>query len=145
VSVEVQPGLRYQYYEGDWDQLPDFNILSARAEGTLPAVSLELKKEKEHYGLLFSGYVRIPEDGVYSFSLGSDDGSRFLLDGRRLIDNDGLHGMQQRRGAVALKAGLHPIRVEYFNKTGGEGLTLSWSGPGFPVQVLPASALFRGK
>ena len=145
VSAEVQPGLHYRYYEGDWDQLPDFARLTPRTVGKLTGISLELKRERERYGIVFSGYLRVPADGVYRFSLSSDDGSRLFLGEQRLIDNDGLHGMQKRNGVVALEGGLHPIRIEYFNKTGGEGLTLSWSGPGFTEQTLPASALSSGR
>ena len=140
VRVEVQPGLRYKSVEGDWDRLPDFSTIAPRAEGVLPGLTLDLKKEREHYGLVFSGYINAPAEGVYSFFLTSDDGSRMILDEKGLIENDGLHGMEQRRGVVALEKGLHPVRFEYFNKTGGEGLSISWKGPGITLEVVPPSA-----
>jgi hypothetical protein len=44
---------------------------------------------------------------------------------------------------IALSSGLHPITVRFFEKTGGDGLTVSWEGPGFARRELPDSALFR--
>jgi len=141
--VEAQPGLRYKYVEGDWDRLPDFSTIAQPAEGILPGPTLELKKEPEYYGLVFSGYLNAPAEGVYSFFLASDDGSRMILDEKVLIENDGLHALEQRRGVVALEKGLHPVRIEYFNKTGGEALSISWKGPGIKLEAVPSSAFFH--
>ncbi len=143
VRAEVQPGLRYAYVEGDWDRLPDFSALAPKAEGVLPAPRLDLKREHEYYGVVFSGYVNVPAEGVYSFFLASDDGSRMMVGERLLIDNDGLHGLEQKRGVAALEKGLHPVRIEYFNKTGGEELSVSWTGPGIRMEAVPASAFFH--
>jgi hypothetical protein len=38
------------------------------------------------------------------------------------VDNDGFHGDEQRTGMIALRAGLHPITVRYFQGTGGASL-----------------------
>ncbi len=58
-----------------------------------------------------------------------------------VVDNDGLHGLTEKRGLVALASGFHPIRVFYFNKTGGEGLIVSFQGPGIDKQPVPAAML----
>ena len=143
VRAEVQPGLRYAYVEGDWDRLPDFSALAPKAEGVLPAPALDLTRAHEYYGVVFSGYVNVPAEGVYSFFLASDDGSRMMVDEQILIDNDGLHGLEQKRGVAALEKGLHPVRIEYFNKTGGEELSVFWTGPGIRMEAVPASAFFH--
>jgi len=142
-AAVVQPGLQYAYYEGEWDVVPDFSKLKARAGGVLPNFDLSPRKVKENYGFEFSGYVQVPKDGVYAFFVSSDDGSRLSIGDTLVVDNDGLHGMQERRGVVALAAGLHSIRIGYFNRTGNDGLAFSWQGPGFIKQPIPASALFR--
>ena len=138
----VQPGLKYGYYRGEWDAVPDFAKLRALASGNVPKLDLSPKKAKENYGFEFTGFLQVPADGVYAFFLSSDDGSRLEIDGELVVDNDGLHGMTERRGLVALAAGLHPLRVRYFNRTGSDGLSLSWKGPGFAKQPLPEAALF---
>jgi hypothetical protein len=43
----------------------------------------------------------------------------------RVIDNDGVHARTTIHGSIALKPGFHPIRIEYFQGTGGEALELA--------------------
>jgi len=43
-------------------------------------------------------------------------------------------------GAVALKAGAHPIRVEYLHRGGGTALELRYEGPDLKKQKVPAAA-----
>ena len=62
---------------------------------------------------------------------------------RLVIDNDGLHGAITRSRALGLEAGLHALRVEWFNATGGRELRLEWEGPDTPRQPVPASAFVR--
>lgn len=82
--------------------------------------------------------------GSYTFYINSDDGSRLYIDGKQVIDNDGLHLMVEKSGKVSLEAGLHQIVVTYFDNGGNDGLVVSWEGPGFTKQVIDGSVL-RGK
>ena len=47
-----------------------------------------------------------------------------------VIDNDGTHDKQERRTELALAAGRHAIRVEYFQWSYGAALELWLGGPG---------------
>ena len=60
-----------------------------------------------------------------------------------VVDNDGVHNMVEKSGAVFLKAGLNPIRVEWFNGVEKYGLKVEYEGPGLARQTIPDSALFR--
>ena len=79
---------------------------------------------EDHFGLVFEGKVTVPQDGLYKLSLGSDDGSILYLNNQVIIDHDGYHGMTYKKANVALKAGTYPIKVSYFEATGGENLKL---------------------
>ena len=70
-------------------------------------------------GLVLSGYVNVPEDGIYTFRLLSDDGSLLYLDGDLAIDNDGGHTPIEITAQKALRKGLHEITVKYFDHNGG--------------------------
>ena len=85
--------------------------------------------------------VRIPTPGEYTFYLTSDDGSRLFVDGEAIIDNDGLHGMEEVSGSVVLEPGVYPLVADMFEKYGGSGLELDWSGPGFARLPVPSAAL----
>jgi signal transduction histidine kinase len=62
-----------------------------------------------------------------------------------VVDNDGVHGMVEKSGAVFLKAGRNPIRVEWFNGVEKYGLAVDYQGPGLPRQKIPDSALYRAE
>ena len=60
-----------------------------------------------------------------------------------VVDNNGIHGMTEKSGAVYLKAGRHPIRVDWFNGVEKYGLEVEYEGPGLPRQKIPDTGLFR--
>lgn len=136
-------GLKLETYAGTWSQLPDFDKLKPTKTGVADTISAAAAKGQDHVGLRFTGFLKVPTDGVYTFYLASDDGSRLTLGGETLIDNDREHAALELRRRVALKAGLHPIVVTYFEVAYGEHLSLSYEGPGIEKQAVPASALFR--
>jgi hypothetical protein len=80
---------------------------------------------------------------VYAFTLTSDDGSRLYIGDTLVTDNDGLHGAEEKRGTIALAAGLHPVRVTYFNKTGGLELQVTYAGKKTKKRPVPTSILFH--
>ena len=87
-----------------------------------------------------SGFIRIPEDGAYTFYLNSDDGSRLFLDGEKIIDNDGNHIARERSATRTLLAGDHPFVLDYYENSALSELSLSWTGPSFTKELVPASA-----
>ena len=136
-------GLRYTYFEGDWSVLPDFKALKSSKTGTLAGFDLTPRLKPEYFGFEYTGYIRIPEGGVYSFFTDSDDGSRLYIGDTLVVDNDGLHGNQEKRGTIALAAGFHPVRVAYFNKTGGLDLRVHYASTKIKKQPIPNGVLFH--
>lgn len=137
---DVVPGLSVAVYEGSWANLPDVAKLTSVKKEVVKEVSLAPATRQERYVLVFTGWIQVPRDGVYTFGITSDDGSRLSLGGQVLADNDGTHGMQEATGAVNLRAGLHPIRIEYLQATHGAGLEVRWETPGGSREMIPASA-----
>ena len=136
-------GLNYQYYEGSWSTLPDFNALTPLKTGTLPAPTLAVRNRDLNYGLRFTGFVSVPADGVYTFYSSSDDGSKLFIGTTEVVDNDGGHPDRERSGTIGLKAGLHALTVVFFQGVGDQALTLSYSGPNLGKQTIPAAAYRR--
>ena len=135
------PGIRYAHYLGDWEQLPDFNNLRPVSEGTVEQFDLSSVTQKEHFGILFQGYIAVPEDGLYRFHVTSDDGSRLYIGDDLIVDNDGLHSSNEVMGRIVLEKGTHPIRVEYFQRTGSMDLEVAYSGSGIEKQPIPRRLL----
>jgi len=143
-GVEVEglaSGLKCEMFAGDWNELPDFDALQPSRTETVANIGLHAERGAEYFGRRISGYITIPHDNVYTFALTSDDGSRLAIGDTVVVDNDGLHGTQQKRGVIALAAGTHPIKVEYFNKTGGASLDLKIAPTGRSLEPVQSSAL----
>jgi signal transduction histidine kinase len=74
------PGLRYRTFVNDsWTGIDDMSKSEPTGSGIAPGVGLEILPRTDRAGLSFEGYLRIPEAGVYSFHLGSEDGSRLVV------------------------------------------------------------------
>ena len=95
-------------------------IHKAPFNGNYPANDVVIPEGvKGNIGLIITGYLRVPEDGVYTFSLMSDDGSWLKIDGNMVVDNDRPQSPHEEVSQQALKAGLHKIEVRYFDSNGG--------------------------
>lgn len=137
-------GLRYDYYEGSWTALPDFDTLIPADSGVADGVSPAPALRETDYGLRFTGYVSVPQDGNYTFYTNSDDGSALHIGTSLVVDNDGNHGMLERSGSIGLKAGKHAIVVAFYQGGGGAGLSAAYAcaAAGIAKTELPANALF---
>ena len=139
-DVKIATNLSYAYYEGGWDNLPDFKSLKPVTTGKSSGFDVGVRKRDNDFGLVFTGFLHIPTDGDFRFYLGSDDGSRLQIDGQDVIVNDGIHPHSFKNGQRKLTKGVHPVRVEYFEKGGEESLAVEVEGPGLPRQPLASIA-----
>ena len=142
---DLRAGLEVDIVEGEFSALPAFTPAQIVKTTTASAFGLSVRPRDTAFALRYRGYIRVDETGVYTFTLASDDGSRLWIGDTLLIDNDGLHGAKPVSAPAALEAGWHPITVAMFQATGGLELQVSWSGPGFARERVPADALGRLK
>jgi len=77
---------------------------------------------KRNFVVEWDGWLKIDEAGEYELALASDDGSWLWIGGKQIIDNGGFHPEQVKTGKIRLTAGLHPIRVRYFQGHGEAAL-----------------------
>jgi alpha-L-fucosidase len=136
-NKRITPGLLYKYYEGQWRKLPDFNSLKVAEKGRCIEPDIIVRKQENNYGLIFTGYLLVPETNVYQFQLTSDDGSLLRIGGKTLL-NDGLHAMETKKLDVALEQGMHPVEIQFFQAGGGDGLIVSWKIGEMPATKIPA-------
>ena len=124
-------GLKYSYYEGSWEKLPDFKDLKPVKTGVADsAFNVTGLPKKTNFACLFEGYFEIVKDGYYIFALVSKDGSKLFLGDKLILDNDGVHSAPSVRSFVLpLEKGFYPVRVEYFQKEGGGVLQLLYVSP----------------
>lgn len=82
-----------------------------------------------NFGLSCTATFKASRAGNYKFTLTSDDGSAMYLNGIRVINNDGPHGMTAKSTTQALVKGSFQVRVDYFENQGPKGLTLLVTEP----------------
>jgi hypothetical protein len=138
----VMPGISYNYYTGIFSRVSDFKNMPSEKSGILSHFSLEPRDKEQYFGFNYKGFIKIPSDGLYTFYLKSNDGSKMYLGGSELINNDGGHPVIERFETIALKAGYHEIIIKYFQEGGTHHLQLGWEGPGFKKEDVPADVLF---
>ncbi|GAB3786441.1 hypothetical protein GCM10028818_49850 [Spirosoma horti] len=136
-------GLDYSYYEGNWNNLPAFSTLTPVKTGVTNTPTLAVRNRDDNFALRYTGYVSIPADGIYTFYTNSDDGSKLLIGTTEVVNNDGGHATQERSGTIGLKAGLHALSILYFEGSGDQALTVSYSGPNLGKQAIPDASFKR--
>jgi hypothetical protein len=114
-----KPNMNYSVYHGKWETMPDLDSLDADGTGRSRGLDISVAGRNEGFAIRFDGFLPIEDTGVYRFRLSSDDGSALYIDHKKIIDNDGVHPNQAVEGSIRLTAGMHAIRVEYF-ELGGE-------------------------
>ena len=88
------------------------------------------------------GWIRMPVSGSLRLYLTSDDGSKLWLDGRSMIDHDGMHAFTSIDASRTMGSGVYPFEIRMFERTGGSGLRLEWQNPVTRArEVVPAWAL----
>jgi PKD domain/PA14 domain len=152
VPAATAPGLHYRYYEGSWNRPPKFEELTTVSSGIAPKIESAVRLREGDYAMVFEGYIQIPTDGGYTFTLLSRDGGELGVGGAVIAVSPepvaqvcGTAGdmVQTARGSIGLKAGLHAIRIAITDTEGPDGFGLRWEGPGIPLAEVPPSALFH--
>ena len=91
----------------DWKELTIKSLRDIRSQVN----STESMRGVEQYGAIATGYVEIPEDGVYYFSSNNDE---VWIDGKCLINNEGeVKRFPRTDASMALAKGLHEIKVVF--------------------------------
>jgi S1-C subfamily serine protease len=125
-SEGKQTGIRYKLYRGRFPAIPKFDAFEVAKEGIVSNVGFEgvVTEKDSNFAIVFDGYVEFPEAGLYRVGIGSDDGSKLILNGRLVIDNDLQHPPQRLSKWIRVPKGLTSIRVEYADAGGGKALIL---------------------
>ena len=136
-------GLILNYFKKSMNQLSEFEKLK-KASQTIITTKIALPENinKGNFALEFNGYIKIPKDDIYTFYTSSDDGSGLYINDLLIVDNDGFHGMQEKKGEVALKEGYHKFSIRYFEGGGGKGLKVTMQSTTLKKDTIHSDLLF---
>jgi hypothetical protein len=145
-------GIPYRYYEPDIVSLASIANAVPVASGISSTLQTTPRKRTENYAMVFDGYIDIPADGGYTFTLLSTDEGEISIDGTVIARSPkpfpqvcGLAGnaVQPASGSIGLAAGKHAIHVAMTHAKGEDGFSVLWQGRGLAQSTIPASALFH--
>lgn len=123
-EAQTKSGLAMQYTYGTFSTAADLEKISDWKTKTIKELKeLSIEKADESlrgtkpFAAIASGYVNIPEDGVYVFS---SDNEQVWIDGKLLIDNGGeVKRFSRHDNSAALAKGLHEIKVVFIGQVMG--------------------------
>jgi len=127
-----EKGVNYAYYEGDGDKRPDFSKAKPVKQGKLKYFDLSPRKRDQHFGMKFTGYLKVKYAGDYTFHLDADDRGRLDIGSKTVVE------WGKNRGEIHLAEGVHPITLAYLQGGGGMKLNLAWCVPPPPWHVKEA-------
>jgi len=144
-AIAPSRGLRGQFFANlDWTGPPVSTSLD-------PAVSFwtdfiqNRTKGAEKSSALWEGHIYAPENGMYRFSVRSDDGSWIEVDDVLVVNNGGIHpALYKAERDVSLSKGDHRLRIKYFDAGGASRLDFSWRRTGSFGLFRPRLFLYPG-
>lgn len=95
------------------------------------------------FAVRWEGRIEPRYSDTYTFQTYADDGVRLWVDGRKLIDHwtDRAAGADQ--GTIPLVAKRrYAIRLEYYERNDRARVSLAWSSPRQPFEIVPRSQLY---
>ena len=108
-------------------------------------INLEPLPAKKNAGLLFSGYIQIPESGDWTFHCKATGGVILKIHNKLVIDGDYKYAGTEISTTVKLDKGIHPYRFYYKTSTNKPALSLQWGGPNITKSLIPADAFLCRK
>lgn len=129
-TVIESSGLRGNIYfvRPGTDLLPNFKHL--KPVGTIYTTRLNIPPRDfregfpgitgrlEWFAIDYAGRFFVPSRARYRFGVTSDDGSKLYIDGRSVINNDGIHPPLGCEAEVELEPGTHSMRISYMQGPG---------------------------
>lgn len=128
VNTEMT-GLYYTHATGAWLNLDSINWETYEYSGYVDDFDLSPKTQEDFFNFRFDGYIFIHNSGTYQFRITSDDGSRVVLNGAEIIDNDGIHeSVTATSAAIDIAAGPQRITVDFFDYMGDDHILVEYMG-----------------
>ena len=142
----TEPGLKMDVYDGMYLNVADFEAAKKQPKETLViektrAITAHVKTSEsmrgvEQYAAIATGYVEIPEDGVYYLS---SDLEEVWVDGKLLINNGGeVKRFSRHDSSVALAKGLHEVKLVFLGHIIG-GWPSNWNDGGVRIRKADAT------
>jgi len=116
-AVEVRnkhQGLKMKIFPGHYRNAENLKGKKSEKEKVIKALNeipRQVSRNMNYYAAVASGYIEIPDDGVYYFSSNNEE---IWIDGECQINNRGeIKRFPRHDKSMALAKGLHPIKIVF--------------------------------
>ncbi|MCC5806255.1 MAG: fibronectin type III domain-containing protein [Opitutales bacterium] len=155
---DVEPGLCYALYRRTgnfswWGNFADPGEMVFERDGKVANMDPLMQAVPDfdprdgHFAFIYSGYIEVPEDGVYRFEYLANKHGMLFINDRVVIDNSTwTWSAWPERGEIGLKAGKHRFVCQFIHgypRGQLPVLELRISGPGMSWQIVPDGMLYR--
>ena len=119
---------RGEFFANDWLAEPVLHVENVsdlflnRSWANQPAATIPAN----HFTSRWMRYVNFPTAGRYRFTIRADDGVRFWVDDRLVVESWQPQS-PTREVTVELSAGYHKLLIEHWDRDGGATLALEWA------------------
>ncbi|QFZ53650.1 T9SS type B sorting domain-containing protein [Oceanihabitans sp. IOP_32] len=148
VVLGATGSLNYEFYNSPpagntVDNIPNSGAFATGAVGDfdVTVLSRALTGSTNNFSVRYTGFINITSADTYRFYTRSDDGSKLFIDGIEVVDNDGNHSARERFGDIYLTSGVYPITILFYERSGNQTLTVSYSSSTINKTNVPFSTL----
>ncbi|MCW3846035.1 glycoside hydrolase family 3 C-terminal domain-containing protein [Sphingomonas sp. LB-2] len=115
---------------------------TAKRSAIVPQAGYDWSGEMQSGAIRWTGYLKAPEDGEYTFRYVANGGYRIWIDGKPVVDAWAVDWRPSiASGKVTLKAGrTYAVRVEAFQRQAQGSERLMWSVPSDPPAAAAVAA-----
>lgn len=151
IEVGSGIGLLCDYYEYEKNpafaySLPNFDTLTPTLTQVVSEIDPGLvARREESFGLVYRGFIDLPEDGEYTFHLESDDGARLIVDDKTVVDDPLKHPVREVSGSARFVRGKKAIELQYFQHKQKMRIGLSYTLPSGTKMHVPPSSFSYGE
>lgn len=140
-------GLFANYFKGSDLQTAVFDRVDATVNQNWGNGSPDPRISADNFSVRWSGEILPQYTETYTFKIVADNGARLWVNSDLLIYHwDNVSGQPPAgtwSASIQMRAGVRvPIHLEYYDATGTANVSLLWSSPSQPEQVIPMSRLF---
>lgn len=143
--LELPPpagGLRGQYFRSHAFDGPAAVRVDGPVEFNWAAGAPVAGLAADDFTVRWSGWVAPPVTGRYTFTVSADGDARLFVDGALVVDDwDGMTGPPAAGELMLAADESYRIVLVYRAYAGNAAISLKWSAPGLPEQVIPAERL----
>jgi len=125
---EGEKGLLGKYFNNTaFEGKPVISRIDKQINFDFDSDSTDKRLNKDEFSIIWTGKLLPSSSGKYIIGTSSDDGTYLYLNGKRIVNNWGPHGVVTKTDTVELKKNKsYDIKVEYFENIGGASVVLGW-------------------